>query len=85
MNNLAGLKIGFFGTPDFSLQFLRKLYSEKATISFVVSQPPSRSGRGKLKKQSPVILWAQEKKIEYFTPENLSNEEFKQTIKKKRN
>ena len=82
MDNLAGLKIGFFGTPDFSLQFLKELYKEKAIISYVVSQPASKSGRGKIKKESPVCEWAKKNYIECFTPENISNEEFQKNIEK---
>ena len=47
MNKLSNVKIGFFGTPDFSLQFLKYLFSKNFLIKFVVSQPASKSGRGK--------------------------------------
>ena len=44
MNKLSPIKIGFFGTPDFSLQFLKYLFKENLLIKFVVSQPASKSG-----------------------------------------
>ena len=44
---LTGVKIGFFGTPDFALKFLNYLYENNAEISFIVTQPASVSGRGK--------------------------------------
>ena len=47
MSKSSSAKIGFFGTPDFSLQFLKFLYEENFLIEFVVSQPASKSGRGK--------------------------------------
>ena len=47
MDKLSNIKIGFFGTPDFSLQFLKYLFNENFLIKFVVSQPASKSGRGK--------------------------------------
>ena len=83
MSNLSRLKIGFFGTPDFSLQFLKELYKEEAIISYVVSQPPSRSGRGKFEKESPVSVWAKNNGIKCFTPENIANKEFQKAIGKK--
>ena len=53
MNDLTGVKVGFFGTPDFALRFLIYLYENKAEISFIVTQPASVSGRGKKKNLSP--------------------------------
>ena len=47
MNDLTGVKVGFFGTPDFALKFLNYLYENNAEISFIVTQPASQSGRGK--------------------------------------
>ena len=45
MNNLKAIKVGFFGTPDFSLEFLKYLSEQLINISFIVSQPASNSGR----------------------------------------
>ena len=82
MNKLSNVKIGFFGTPDFSLQFLKYLFSKNFLIKFVVSQPASKSGRGKKTNLSPVEKWSLEKKIPTFTPNNLSDERFLQSIRK---
>ena len=49
MRDNQKIKIGFFGTPEFSLTFLKHIFEEKFNISFVVSQPPAKSGRGKKK------------------------------------
>ncbi len=84
MSNLKGLKIGFFGTPDFALEFLKYLYYQEVTISFVVSQPASLSGRGKKLKNSPVQEWAKKKHMETFTPLNLKDQKFKNKIKDKK-
>ena len=51
MNNLKAIKVGFFGTPDFSLEFLKYLSEQLINISFIVSQPASNSGRGRKKKK----------------------------------
>ena len=82
MNKLSNVKIGFFGTPDFSLQFLKYLFSKNFLIKFVVSQPASKSGRGKKTNPSPVEKWSLEKKIPTYTPNNLSDERFLQSIRK---
>ena len=66
MNKLSTIKIGFFGTPDFSLQFLKYLFQENLLIKFVVSQPASKSGRGKKTKLSSVEKWSLEKKNSDF-------------------
>ncbi len=50
MDNLKAINVGFFGTPDFSLEFLKYLSEQLINISFIVSQPASISGRGKKKK-----------------------------------
>ena len=47
MNSLKELKVAFFGTPEFSLEFLKYLKLNKISISFIVTQPASQSGRGK--------------------------------------
>ena len=50
MRDNQKIKIGFFGTPEFSLTFLKYLFEKRFDINFVVSQPPAKSGRGKKKK-----------------------------------
>ena len=47
MNNLKELKVAFFGTPEFSLEFLKYLKLNKNINFFIVTQPASQSGRGK--------------------------------------
>lgn len=69
-------KIGFFGTSDFALKALEKLYNYDATIKFIVSQSPKPSGRGKKVSLSPVGEFAVKKKIKLFTPEKISDANF---------
>jgi len=80
MNDLSGLNLGFFGTPDFSLQFLKYLYEKNAKILFVVSQPPSSSGRGKKIRFSPVHSWALKKNIDVYTPHSINDQELMKVI-----
>ena len=66
MNDLKGVKIGFFGTPDFALKFLNYLYENNAEISFIVTQPATVSGRGKKVNPSPVQKWGLEKNLKVY-------------------
>jgi len=80
MKDSQRIKIGFFGTPDFSLHFLEYLFNNDFEISFVVTQPPAKSGRGKLLKKSSVHFWAEKNNIKVFYPENTNNEKFIECI-----
>ena len=80
MKDSQKIKIGFFGTPDLSLHFLEYLFNNEFEISFVVTQPPSKSGRGKLLKKSSVHLWEEKKHIKVFYPENTKNKKFIECI-----
>ena len=62
MRDNQKIKIGFFGTPEFSLTFLKYLFEKRFNINFVVSQPPAKSGRGK-KNKSVVQQWAEKKEL----------------------
>mgnify|MGYP001161302355 FL=1 len=81
MNDLPKISVGFFGTPDFSLQFLKNLFQEEVEIKFVVSQPATKSGRGKRIKLSAVEEWAIEKDIPTYTPKKTNEVDFLEMIK----
>ena len=76
MTELSQIKIGFYGTPSFSLSFLKDLYFNNFKIVYVVTQPARVSGRGKKIKLSPVHKWALDQKIKVFTPGIMNEEEF---------
>ena len=80
MRDNQKIKIGFFGTPEFSLAFLKYLFEKKFNINFVVSQPPAKSGRGKIRYKSAVQHWAEKKGIKTFTPETTNDHIFKEEI-----
>ena len=82
MEDLSNFSIGFFGTPNFSLEFLKVLDEHKVNIVYVVTNPPSKSGRGKIKNFSPVQSWAIKKKIQVFTPDDTQDKFFYDRIKK---
>ena len=81
MNDLPKISVGFFGTPDFSLQFLKNLFQKEVEIKFVVSQPATKSGRGKRIKLSAVEEWAIEKDIPTYTPKKTNEVDFLEMIK----
>ena len=82
MKKLHEISIGFFGTPNFSLSFLRDLFEHGVKIKFVVSQPPRQSGRGKNIKPSAVHEWAEQKNLKVFTPNEASDKIFMEKISK---
>ena len=81
MNDLTGVKIGFFGTPDFALKFLNYLYENNAEISFIVTQPATVSGRGKKINPSPVQKWGLEKNLKVYSPIKVNDPNFRKNIK----
>ena len=63
------------GTPDFAVPALVALHEAGHEIACVYSQPPSRSGRGKQLRPSPVHAKAEELGLEVRTPKSLKPEE----------
>ena len=63
------------GTPDFAVPALVALHQAGHEIACVYSQPPSRSGRGKQLRPSPVHAKAEELGLEVRTPKSLKPEE----------
>lgn len=58
------------GSPDFAINTLKNLNDEHDVVA-VYSQPARRSGRGKKFNNTPVIKFAIENNLNYFTPEIL--------------
>ncbi|MHA7819091.1 MAG: methionyl-tRNA formyltransferase [Erythrobacter sp.] len=69
------MRIIFMGTPDFAVPALARLHEAGHEIACVYSQPPSRSGRGKQLRPSPVHAKAEELGIEVRTPRSLKSAE----------
>lgn len=68
---MTALRIGFMGTPDFSVPALAALIDAGHEIACVYSQPPRPSGRGHKLKPSPVHSYAEERGIPVRTPKSL--------------
>ncbi len=75
------MRIAFFGTPDFVVNFLDALSKHSYTPSLIVTGPDVPIGR-KLTLTSPAPKkWAEEKGIYYLQPEKITDD-FIETLKK---
>ncbi|PCJ31729.1 MAG: methionyl-tRNA formyltransferase [Alphaproteobacteria bacterium] len=75
------MRIAFMGTPEFSVDILQALYDAGHDIAAVYCQPPSRSGRGRKERPSPVHILAERLNIPVFTPRSLKSPEEQQKFK----
>ena len=62
------LNVVFMGTPDFAVPSLAEIVSSGHTVRRVYTQPPRRSGRGKLVTKSPVHQFADVMGLPVETP-----------------
>jgi methionyl-tRNA formyltransferase len=75
------MRIVFFGTPDFAVTVLKKIYNSENQILAVVTVPDKPRGRGKKLAPSPVKVFALEKKLPVLQPENLKDGKFLTTLR----
>ena len=80
MNN-KDIKIGFFGTPEYSVITLEEIKRAGFTISIIVTMPDKPKGRKMILTSSPVKLWAIENNIPVLQPESLKTQEFENQLK----
>lgn len=67
------LRLAFMGTPDFSVDILQALVDSSHEVVAVYSQPPSRAGRGKKERPSPVHARARDLNIPVYCPKSLKS------------
>lgn len=72
----------FMGTPDFAVKSLDFLRKRNININYVVTSPDKRSGRGLKISKSEVKIYSELNNIKLFQPENLSDPDFINQIKK---
>lgn len=70
------IKIGFFGTPEISAYVLQALFDAGFNVSWVVTQPDRKSGRGLKLTPPPVKAKAQSLGIEVFQSEKFDRAMF---------
>ncbi len=71
-----GLKIVFFGTPDFAVESLRRMVEGGYNVVAVVTAPDKPAGRGKHLQQSAVKQYALEVGLPVMQPVRLKDTEF---------
>lgn len=76
------MRIVFFGTPDFAVASLSKIYESDNQISAVVTAPDKERGRGRKVSFTPVKEYAIKKNIPVFQPIKLKDEKFIEELKK---
>ncbi len=70
------IKLGFFGTPEISAYVLQELFNAGFNISWVVTQPDRKAGRGLKVAPPPVKTKAQELGIKVFQSEKFDRDVF---------
>ncbi len=76
------MKIVFFGTPDFAIPVLTKIYESEHEILAVVTAPDKQRGRGRKVQFTPVKSKALELGLKVLQPDKLKNPEFVESLKK---
>ena len=69
-------KIAFFGTPDFTTDFLEELTSSGYKPTLVITNPDRPSGRGMILKSPAPKTWAQSNDVGVLQPEKLDQDFF---------
>ena len=67
-------KIVFMGTPEFSVQTLKKIVDSKYSIECVYTQKPKKSFRGQKINPSPIQIEAEKLNLNIRTPDDLDSE-----------
>lgn len=77
----SGMKIVFFGTPEFAVASLDILVKNGYHVSAVVTAPDKPAGRGMALTPSAVKQYAVSRNLKVLQPENLRDEKFLQQLK----
>jgi len=75
-----GLRIVFFGTPDFAVPTLDALVRSRHTVAAVVTQPDRPRGRGQQTTDAPVKAYAAAARIPVLQPDRLKDAAFLETL-----
>lgn len=72
----AGLRIAFFGSPQFAVPTLEALLASRHTVALVVTQPDRPRGRGQHVSEGPVKALAAASRIPVLQPNRLKDPDF---------
>lgn len=75
------MKIVFFGTPDFAVTSLSKIFESHHKVEAVITAPDKERGRGRKVSVTPVKEFALNHNIPVFQPERLKEENFVEELK----
>ena len=75
-----GLKVVFFGTPDFAVASLDALVQNGFSVLAVVTAPDKPAGRGMQLQASAVKQYALQHQLQIFQPEKLKDPQFIATL-----
>ncbi len=75
------MKIIFFGTPDFAVPSLEKIFNSDNEVSAVATAPDKERGRGRKITYTAVKNFAVENNITVLQPESLNDENFQNQLK----
>ena len=76
INKKEDYRIIFFGTPEFAVKSLQKLYESEFNIVAVVTVADKKAGRGRKLQESDVKKYALENNLKILQPTNLKSSEF---------
>lgn len=76
------MKIIFFGTPDFAVPILEKIFDSPHELSAIVTAPDKERGRGKKVSYTPVKEFGLQNNISVLQPEKLNDENFIEELTK---
>jgi methionyl-tRNA formyltransferase len=76
-----GLRIVFFGTPEFAVPSLKILLNSEYKVLAVVTQPDRQSGRGRHLTPSPVKIEAQRAGLKILQPQKVKDPDFIKELK----
>ena len=76
------MKILFAATPKIALKTLETIYESKHNLVGVVCSEEKRSGRGLKFVKSPIRVFAEEKKINIFSYDEIKDRKFRPTLEK---
>ena len=69
-------KIAFWGTPEFTVDFLEVLKKHNMVPSLIITNPDRPQGRGMVMTAPAPKVWAQENNIPFIQPEKITEEVF---------
>ena len=78
----SGLRIVFFGTPEFAVPTLQRLIDSPHDVVGVVTQPDRPRGRGQRVSDAPVKALALSREVVVLQPERLKRELFEDSFAK---